>query len=321
MSLRALVVGLGQIGMGYDLSEDPEKYILTHSRAFQIHPSFELIGGVDSSSSRLDIFEAEYSCPGYRDLSTALIELQPDIVAISVPTILHHHVTTLVLKNSKPKAILCEKPLDYDFERASRLVDDCRNQDVSLYVNYIRRADKGVADIKQRISNGFISQPIKGICWYSKGIINNGSHFLNLLQYWLGEVTSFQVIDPGRLWNNQDPEPDVKVKFELGTVFFLAAREEDYSHYTIELITRSGRLQYESGGDKILWQPVVDDSICEGYRVLSSISESIPSNLDRIQLHIVDQLSASLEGAKALICEGREALKTLEIINQIVKSL
>jgi predicted dehydrogenase len=250
-----------------------------------------------------------------------LIDLQPDVVAIAVPTIFHHQVVNTVIKYSTPKAILCEKPLDYDLDSAIALVDDCHNQGIKLYVNYIRRADKGTADIKKRICNGLIAQPIKGTCWYSKGILNNGSHFLNLLQYWLGEVTSFQVIDPGRLWNNQDPEPDLKVNFELGTVLFLSAREEDYSHYTIELITRSGRLQYEHGGDRILWQPVVDDSICEGYRVLSPISESIPSNLDRIQWHIVDQLSASLEGAKALICEGREALKTLEIINQIVKSL
>ena len=32
--------------------------------------------------------------------------------------------------------------------------------------------------------------PIKGVCWYSKGLLNNGSHFINLLEFWLGDYVS-----------------------------------------------------------------------------------------------------------------------------------
>lgn len=321
MSLRALVVGLGQIGMGYDMRHASEQFVLTHARAFQTHPAFELAGGVDPEPARLKSFESEYARPGYGDLVTALTYLQPEVVAIATPTALHHRTLSAVLDVCNPKAILCEKPLAYDIEQAVAMVEACEAAGIMLYVNYMRRSDRGVAEIKQRVRDGRIAQPIKGVCWYSKGLLNNGSHFLNLLQHWLGEVTGFEVVSQGRLWNDIDPEPDVKVSFDLGTVFFLAAREEDYSHYTIELISGNGRMRYEQGGSQILWQPVINDPACEGYRILQPMAETVASDLDRIQWQVADQLAASLGGQEARICSGRDALHTLEILDRIWKNL
>ena len=320
MSWRALVVGLGQIGMSYDLNHDPSRFVLTHARAFQTHPSFQLVGGVDLDPLIRKTFEATYSRPSYGDLVEALSELKPDIVAIATPTAQHYQTVSVVLKNAKPTAILCEKPIAYDWEQALALVSDCDSHNVRLYVNYMRQSDSGVAAIRQRIYSGQIAQPIKGVCWYSKGLFNNGSHFCNLLQHWLGEFTDFQMIAPGRTWQGQDPEPDVSLNFRLGKISFLAAREEDYSHYMIELVSGNGRLRYEQGGAQILWQPVVDHPTCEGYRVLSPMAETIPSDLSRIQWQVVDQLAASLAGREARICDGQNALETLNVLNQIVKS-
>jgi Predicted dehydrogenases and related proteins len=321
MSFRTLVVGLGQIGMGYDLNHDPNRFVLTHTRSFQIHPSFELAGGVDSNPERTSLFQAKYSCPGYVSLEAALIDVEPDIVAISTPTAQHHQTVSTVLKTIKPKAILCEKPLAYDLDEAKAIVADCEAQGVKLYVNYMRRSDQAVFDIKKRINNGCISQPIKGVSWYSKGLLNNGSHFFNLLQYWLGKAVDFKVIDRGRLWDDIDPEPDVQVNFELGTVVFLAAREENYSHYNIELIAGNGRLRYEQGGSQIFWQEVIADSTHEGYRILNPVPETMNSNLNQIQWYIADQLSVSLMGQEAQICSGKDALETQETINRIVTNL
>jgi predicted dehydrogenase len=318
MSFRTLVVGLGQIGMGYDLNHDPKDFILTHARSFQVHPSFELAGGVDSNPERISLFQEKYLCPGYMSLEAALINLEPDIVAISTPTAQHHQTVSIVLKTIKPEAILCEKPLAYDLDEAKAMVANCEAKGVKLYVNYMRRSDRAVFDIKKRINNGCISQPIKGVAWYSKGLLNNGSHFMNLLQFWLGNITDFKVISQGRLWNDIDPEPDMQVSFDLGTVIFLAAREENYSHYNIELIAGNGRLRYEQGGSQIFWQEVINDSTHEGYRILNPVSEMINSNLNKIQWYTADQLSASLMGEDARICSGKDALETQEMIGRIL---
>lgn len=321
MTFKALVVGLGQIGMGFDLNLDPDVYALTHARAFQRHSSFQLAGGVDPNLGRRQLFEKHYGAPAYADVESAVKALQPDVVAVSSPTSEHHASVHAVLAAGRPAAILCEKPLAYQRVEAREIVEATAEQGCKLFVNYMRRADCGVVEVKRRLDAGLISHPIKGVTWYSKGLFNNGSHFLNLLQYWLGGVTDFRILEPGRLWDGLDPEPDVAVTFKLGTMFFLAVREENYSHYTAELVAPNGRLRYEQGGERIFWQGTVKDAACEGYTILDPVGESIETDFTRVQWHVVDQLAASLSGHQAHICSGAEALQTLEILAEVKSKL
>jgi predicted dehydrogenase len=317
MSLKALVVGLGQIGMGYDLKLDPRTYVLTHARAFQQHPRFSLVGGVDANLSRCRIFEEHYGCSAYTDLEKALQITRPDVIAIATPTPLHGATLRTILDFAEPAAILCEKPLSYDIDEAHLMVEECLSRKCGLYVNYMRRSDPGVVKVKRRLDEADIGSPVKGIVWYSKGLFHNGSHFFNLLQFWLGEMKDFKVIATGRLWDGVDPEPDVQVIFEHGTITFLAAREEDYSHYTVELVAPNGRLRVDQGGEKIIWQPVVRSAIADGYSILSHTEERIETGMMRSQWNVLDQLAASLDGSPAQICTGAAALKTLESLEKI----
>ena len=300
--------------MGFDLTLDPSVHVLTHARAFQQHPAFQLLGGVDSDAGRRQLFEQRYGKPAYADVAAAMEGLRPDVVAVATPTKLHGRTVQDILSARVPKAIICEKPLSFDVAEARSMVDVCRKRDCRLYVNYIRRSEPGAAEVKRRLLAGDIARPVKGVAWYSKGLFNNGSHFINLLQDWLGDVREVQIIESGRLWDGQDPEPDLKVWFAHGSVCVLAAQEEHFSHYTIELIAPNGRLRYEQGGDRILWQSTAADAMCEGYTVLDPVEETIKTDLARIQWHVADQMAAELNGGQARICFGTDALRTLEAL-------
>ena len=321
MLCKAIVIGLGQIGMGYDLKHDTNNYVLTHSRAFQQHPSYELIAGCDPDLERKEIFEHEYQCPAYLTTGEALTNHKPDIIAIAVPTKYHYSTIKNIFNNSKPTAILCEKPLSFDLEESNSIIKLCAENNCKLYVNYMRQSDPGVVEIKKRILTGDIKRPIKGVAWYSKGVLHNGSHFFNLLQSLLGEPVNYHMFNKGRLWDDFDPEPDFSVDFEQGTVYFLAAREEDFSHYTIELIAGNGRLRYEMGGNQIHWQNSVSDPIYAGYSVLNTKVEDINSCMDRYQYNVVQEIYNDLNGKAASVCTGDNAFKTLEFLLKIVNKL
>lgn len=306
-----LIVGLGQIGMSYDLALDPAAHMYTHARAFGEHPEFCLAGGVDVDVKRREIFTRTYSRPAYADLATALREHDPAVVVIAVPTRYHEATLHEVLQLSRPRAVLCEKPLAYKLDEAHRMVAACSARGVKLYVNYMRRSDEGVIECKRRLDSGEIAAPIKGVAWYSKGFLHNGSHLFNLLEYWLGPVRSSQMMNHGRLWAETDPEPDVQVEFARGTVVFLAAWEEAFSHYTIELLSPSGRLRYEQGGKLIQWQGARADRDLPTYTMLSSTIEIIPCGMHRYQWHVAEQLARVLEGQEASLCTGTDALDTL----------
>jgi predicted dehydrogenase len=323
MSVSTVIVGLGKIGMGYDLDLDldPTAHVYSHARAFSQHPDFSLTGGVDPDARLRQNFTRAYDSPAYADLETALEQQRPALVIVAAPTRLHGQIVQQVLNYASPRAVLCEKPLSYDLQDARNMVQASATKGVSLYVNYMRRSDAGAIEIKRRLDSGEIRAPAKGMVWYSKGLVHNGSHFFNLLEYWLGPMRSWVVLNRGRLWNGTDPEPDVQVAFERGTMTFLAAWEEAFSHCSIELLSLNGRLRYDRGGRTIQWEVALPDPDLRGYTVLSSAPETIASGMNRYQLHVVEQLANALNGRSADLCTGADALRTLESINQILEGM
>ncbi len=316
-----LLIGLGNVAVGYDAADAASAKILSHARAFSRHPAFRLAGGVDPDSDCRRRFEAGYKVPTYTHIATAMRELSPDVVVVATPTALHLETVLAVLAAGRPQAMLSEKPLAYELTEAQQIADACAQHGCALYVNFCRQAEPGVSEIRARLTDGRIGSPLKGVAWYSKGMFNSGVHFLSLLQNLLGEVSAVNVINPGRLWHGRDPEPDVEIAFAAGRVVFLAACEEDFFHNGFELLAPNGRLRYESGGAHIVWQGVEEDARFMGYKGLSEVGKTIATDFDRIQWYVAEQLAAALEGQAAQLCSGAEAMRTQEILNIIKEQL
>lgn len=321
MSHSVLLVGLGQVGMGYDLDCTAKDVVLTHARAFSTHPAFHIVGAVDPNSERRNLFAERYRAPAQAELSAALCEIDPDVVVIATPTDSHAETLRDVLGKRSPKAVLCEKPLSYSCEEAREMVRLSRDKDCTLYVNYLRRAAPGVREVKRRLADGRIAGPVKGVAWYTKGLLHNGSHLVNLLEFWLGPISGFTVIDPGRRLGEADCEPDVHIAFAAGTVALLAARHEDYSLHEIDLVARNGRLRYAQGGGKIKWQSAIADPLVDGYVVLSEAGEDIVSGAGTTQWQVADQLAAALDHMASDLCSGSDALSTIEWLTRIRDSM
>jgi predicted dehydrogenase len=318
VSYRVVLAGLGAIGMGYDLGYTADR-VRTHARALSGHPAFEPLIAVDPDPERRSLFETTYTAECYESLAQALAAHQPDVVVIATPTDNHAATLRVVLERSHPRAILCEKPLDYDVNIARSMVEACERQGVALYVNYMRRADPAVAAVKRMLERDEILGPLKGVVWYSKGLFHNGSHFVDLIRYWLGKPRAASLVSVGRRWEDRDPEPDFMLEFGQSAISFLAAREECFSHYTVELVARNGRLRYERGGDRVEWLGIVDDPHFAGYRVLEEQARLLPADMARCQLNVTTQLASALAGRSTTLCTGQEGLETLREIAGVVE--
>jgi predicted dehydrogenase len=314
-----LIIGLGQIGLQYDLNLKKNEFVLTHSRAFNLHKDFDLLASVDNNIKYRSEFSRIYGLPSYDSLDEALKKHTPDVVVIATNTQTHAKILNTVLELLTPRVILCEKPLSYHANEAKYMVELCKSKGVDLFVNYMRRSDIGVIEIKRLIESRNFNECYSGVCWYSKGLIHNGSHFFNLLEYWLGPMMRFKIINKNkeRVVEN-DCEPDLEVEFKRGRIVFLSAREEFFSHYTIELMSSFGRIRYDDEGKTIQFQDVVNDPIFDGYKILNPKSKYIVTNMEFSQLNVVDQLSKYIKGDKAYLCSGQEALNTLKSMQLII---
>jgi predicted dehydrogenase len=313
-----LLIGLGAIGMGYDIGHAVTGHVHTHARALQLSPAFGPVIGVDVNAERRELFASTYGGESFQSVTSALAAHQPDIVIISTPTETHAETLRVVIERSRPRVILCEKPLDYDLDSARLMVAACEERGIELYVNYMRRSDPAVLAVKVMIEDGTIAAPVKAVVWYSKGLIHNGSHFINLLSFWLGAPRQAVLVRAGRRWQERDYEPDFVLDYAAGSASFLAADEERFSHYTVELLAQNGRLRYERGGELVEWQGVVDDPESAGYRVLSQTAQRLRSDMTNYQLTVTNQLAAALQGRVASLCTGSEALDTLADIYRVL---
>ena len=138
MRYSGLVIGLGQIGMGYDYKFIPEKYILTHAQALEIHPEFDLIAGIDISKENRKLFKEKYKKPSFSEINSEIQFINPEIVVISVSTTKHYDTMKYVVSKLSPKLILIEKPLSYSFNEAKEIVNISIDNDIIIAVNHIR---------------------------------------------------------------------------------------------------------------------------------------------------------------------------------------
>jgi len=317
---KCLIVGLGQIGMECDLYLDSKKFICSHARAFSLHPDFDLIGGVDPDSKRRALFQQFYSKPAYEDIIEALEDLSPKVVIVACPTTEHLKVVKLILEYSKPSVILCEKPLAYKLEDAHSITRLCEDQGVKLFVNYKRQSYPGIIEVKKRFERSKIKEPVRGVVWYTKGFIHNGSHFFNLLEFWLGDFVSSKIVDKGRPWGKFDSEPILHLQFSKGIVLFMPAWDESFSLCTVELVSQNGRLYYDHNGEKLLWYPVKNNDSAKTHTCLVEKPEIINTEKNYSQWHVASQLNHALHSMPAFICTGAQALETLEMMHRIIKS-
>lgn len=311
-----LLIGLGQIGMGYDLLLD-DQFIFTHAKAISLHKDFNLVAAVDTSSELRKKFTQKYELPAYSSLEEALKNYQVSLVVIATPTKTHGNILNIVLQHSTPELILCEKPLDYSINTAMEMVQKCQEKNIMLFVNYMRRSDIGALSVKQMISDSFIETPLKGFAWYTKGLMNNGSHFLNLLEYWLGPIQGIKNLSKGRLWDQTDQEFDFIATFDRGEIIFSACNEKSSTYNSIELIGPSGRLLYGDGGESIAWHSVCPDPILKGHFKLSGIPEIISNNMNQYQYNVYQEIANAFNGMNYNLSSAKDALATIKHIHNI----
>jgi predicted dehydrogenase len=317
MSYTVAIVGLGNIGMLYDEQLPPDYFVLSHARSIQLHPDFQLVGAVDPDPVLRKRLAQSYDVTADSCVAHLLTRAAPDVVVVASPTSTHGAVIYEVLAHCRPLAILCEKPVANDRDTAQAIVDACSDRQVPLYINFIRRGDPGIREIKTWLDSGRIAMPFKAVVWYSKGLLHNGSHFADLLTFWFGPIRGAKKIDPGRSCGKGDAEPDIQFVFDHGSAIFCAAREENYSHYTVEVVAANGRLRYEQGG-VIEWQAAGPHLTLVGYQQLQLESEIVGNDMNRYQYQVAEQLSRALRGAAHTLCTGACAVETQAWLEELI---
>ena len=312
----AAVLGLGKIGQGFDYDRSDDSVVATHASAYARHPGYELLAGVDPDPVQRNRFEEKFRLPAYPDIRSLMEHHSPDIFSVASPSEQHLSVFLEVVEH-KPLAIICEKPIAVTGQDGRRMQLLAEQNRCALLVNYMRRFEPGSMEVERMVHSNEMGGVFKGVAWYSKGLLNNGSHFIDLLRYWLGEVTAVEVMSEGRKWSGLDPEPDICLHFNETPVYLLAGREELFSVGKIDLFCTKGTVSYADFGNLIELRKTCESPFFEGYTILGPDVVRVKTDLKRYQMHVLEGLYRHLTLGEELNSDGRSATATLDVIERV----
>ena len=218
------------------------------------------------------------------------------------------------------KLVFCEKPVADNAESAEAMSAITHKHRMSVIVNYFRRYDSFHQNIHRFIRRGEIGRPqaVRGL--YSKGIANNGSHLIDLMRWYIGDVS--------RVWANRessddlaDPTFDCHLVFESGVTGGLQGCDDRHFRvFELDMIGESGRLRLDSGYTAELFRPATSDRSSE-LKELQPATHDFGTGREGYFIKAIDNLIAAAESGSPLDCCLETAIGTYRVVDALKRSL
>ncbi len=272
--LRAAIIGCGCVAGGYDHASS-ERGIRTHSKAYALNEYTELVAACDVDRERLQDFIRAWEVEeGYTDAREMLQYVSPDIVSICAPDDSHYDLLEMCLDFPSVRGVWCEKPLAKDTKGCAELITRYRESGVRLLVNYMRSFCADYLKLKEQLLAGEFGKIQKVSVYYTKGIMHNGSHAVDLLLDWLGKPKLINVTHAFVDYDPEDPTVDAYVLFDDVPVNFIGLNESCFSIFTIEIFTNDARVSLEEFGRRLIIRRIDSGPQSSGHRILDYPHES-----------------------------------------------
>jgi len=316
--LRVLIIGCGNIAGAFDQGRPFNDLPYTHAGAYTRNDRFVLSECVEPNDKRRSEFMAAWGVPaGFRTIEQALGSgSQFEVISICSPTDSHVHDLEMVLC-FKPKLIFCEKPVTASVAETERLVMECDKLNIPLAVNYTRRWDPDILKLQADMKAGRWGQLRSVVGYYNKGILNNGSHMLDLLHLLVGPMDIVNVGKPIHDFSPDDPSVSVWLEGPQGVPVHLACgRAEDYAIFELQMVFSHGVLTMEEGGMYWRERRALDSTTFKGYRTLGE-GVRRAGEYPRAMLQAIDNIYRAIYQGETLASTGASALDAQRICEQI----
>ncbi len=246
--VRALLVGCGNIGAGYDLHDDR---VITFAKALSRLDEIQLTVS-DADEAKAREVAARYNtgylgAPSDHDLSSC------DIVCLCVPTPLHFELIRRCVA-AQVRLIICEKPLVATLAEVTEL----GRMDLGptrIMVNYPRRFQPGYARLREQLAAWLEEEHIAGIeIRYVRGLLNYASHAFDLLELLLDCPFRGECLRVGQFSFDAFPDDPTIVgilDWDRVPVSLLGVVDARYSLFEIDLYTPTRRIEIRDRGNTV----------------------------------------------------------------------
>jgi len=314
---NVLIIGAGYIGAFNDYPNSEN--ILTHAHAFTIHKGFNLVGFVDKDIEKAKKAANIWSTSYFKTIEGAFKKFKIDVVCVAVPDDVHYPILMEIL-DYPFKFVFIEKPITKTLSEAKIIIEKYTSKKIPSAVNYSRRFVPEFLTIKSKILNGDYGNFLGGVGYYTKGLIHNGSHLLDLLRFLIGDVKEATPIQKEYDFYQDDPSISAVLKFgEKKVVFIQTLNFRIYDIFEIDLFFEKSRFRLIDSGNIIEEYCVRNNPVLKRYKNLVKILEH-KTLLNKAIYHATQNIYDFLVDGKEIYCtlkDGYDVLKLcLELKNK-----
>lgn len=306
---NVLIIGCGNIAGGFDDQRSNLALPRTHAGAYLRHSGFRIAACVDPDEARRTAFAVRWNADSVADSVEALNACPGffDVISICSPNSKHaeHLEQALALQ---PKLIFCEKPITNILNQGVRLVEACEAAGIKLAINYTRRWAPDVVQLAGELQRGEWGKVLSAIGTYTKGVVHNGGHMVDLLRMLLGPLELEAVGQPVFDYWDDDPSVPMMLRTSEGVpVQLTIGNAADYTLFELVLVTMRGEIAMRRGGLEWTIRRVQNSDTFAGYRELSSW-EVFPGKYDYAMSRAIENISDALVRDAPLASTGKTGL-------------
>ena len=313
-----LLIGAGKIAGGYDNPKSNK--VLTHLGAInRIKSNKVLIDIVEPNYQNYYLIKNKWNLKGeyYSSIKDASHKKKYDVILITCNTKYHLENIRYISENIQCKLIICEKPCCNPFDEISLIRNICSSKGISLYINYQRRLINEWKNIKQSISSGIMGSLESGNIYYSKGLINNCSHAINLLYFIFDKkyISIQNIYKHIYDYSTEDPTLTFALNINNKQVNFIGLNDQNFSIFEIDLIFQKERIKCIDSGTVIERYQLSEDKIYKGYKSLNFVKSN---NCDKEPFLNLWQIIESEELNKLEDIKVDYAVETYNLIDELI---
>jgi predicted dehydrogenase len=317
--VTVLIVGCGRIAGGFDEGRTTSDGPVTHAGAYSRDGRFCLAACVEPIGDRRRQFMQTWNIPtGYASMDEALeASAAVDVISLCSPTAYHAGDLEAALR-MRPKLVFCEKPVTQTAAETARLQQACQDHGVLLAVNHTRRWDPAVQRLRAEMAEGRWGQLRSVIAVYNKGILNNGSHMLDLLDLLFGPIRVLDAGTPVLDYSMDDPSIPGRLETAEGApISLVCGHSADYSCFELQLVLSEGVVTMENGGLQWRERRAQASDVFTGYRTLGTDTRR-PGEYESAMLAAVANIHDAVAHGAPLASPGASALIAQRLCEQMV---
>jgi predicted dehydrogenase len=318
--LNAAILGCGRVAGSH---ADPARrdLALCHAAGYRDAPGIQLSACCDADLGALRAFAHRWSVPQtFSDLETMVRRARPDVLSICTPTALHGRHLLAAFDAGVP-TVLLEKPVCYNSAEARELLDRARQSCTIVTINYFRRFDPAVARLRTRIQRGEMGAPQRVGVLYNKGLLHNGSHFVDLIRCFFGEFDRVRTLRARDLVDG-DMDADLDCEMVSGLpVAFHCLDHQAYNLAEMDILLEGGRVRITNSGRIIEISEPGQDDIFPHLRFLCPSRQVGDNSWCTVYTRIMTYLAETTRGAAAPICTLADGLSALAVYEAACDSL